>query len=212
MWLQYDGELYYKISAGNTPMPSFKTVLSDDQIWQLVNYIRTFAPKPTVLGARFDVGAAPRAAIAKVVATTTKLSAAAADSNTEQIAAATRDLLQACESLRAIDLSGHDKSIAFAWKSTASHLFSYAENLGAASDDQSRAIALNKFTESLASALRLFGGVETGRVYQFSVTSNTGDVYMWIQSEPTARCPFPGMKSQKSSVVAVFGPQTSVEK
>jgi len=212
MWLQSDGELYYKTVKGRRPMPSFKKIISEDEIWQAIRYVRTLAPKPTVLGARFDVGTAPRAALGKVVAATTKLSGAAANSDTEQIAASTRDLLQACESLKAIDLSGQDKSIDRAWKSTASHLFSYAGKLDTASDEQSRSIALGKFTESLASALRLFGGVETGRVYQFSVTSDTGDVHTWIQSESTACCPFPSMKSSKSSVVAVFGPKTSVEK
>lgn len=41
-----DGELFYKISEGRRPMPSFKRRLTDEQRWQLVNLLRTFAPKP----------------------------------------------------------------------------------------------------------------------------------------------------------------------
>ncbi len=41
-----DGEVFYKISEGRMPMPSFKKKLSDEQRWQLVNLIRAFAPKP----------------------------------------------------------------------------------------------------------------------------------------------------------------------
>lgn len=40
-----DGELFYKITEGRRPMPSFKTKLTDTERWQLVNYLRTFAKK-----------------------------------------------------------------------------------------------------------------------------------------------------------------------
>ena len=39
---QTDGSIFYKISEGRDDMPAFKKKLSDDEeIWQLVNYIRT---------------------------------------------------------------------------------------------------------------------------------------------------------------------------
>ena len=38
-----DGELFYKISEGKKPMPVFKSKLSEDERWQLVLLIRTFA-------------------------------------------------------------------------------------------------------------------------------------------------------------------------
>lgn len=42
---QTDGELFWKISEGKKPMPTNKKVLSENQRWQVVNYIRTFAKK-----------------------------------------------------------------------------------------------------------------------------------------------------------------------
>ncbi len=42
-----DGEVFYKITEGRRPMPSFKKKLTDTQRWQLVNYLRTFAPQAT---------------------------------------------------------------------------------------------------------------------------------------------------------------------
>ncbi|MCX6290957.1 MAG: cytochrome c [Bacteroidetes bacterium] len=42
---QADGELFWKISEGKKPMPIGKKVFTEEQRWQLVNYIRTFAPK-----------------------------------------------------------------------------------------------------------------------------------------------------------------------
>jgi mono/diheme cytochrome c family protein len=43
---QSDGELFYKISEGHRPMPSFRKRLSEEQRWQLVLTIRSFAASP----------------------------------------------------------------------------------------------------------------------------------------------------------------------
>ena len=40
-----DGELFWKISEGRSPMISWKGSLSETQRWELVNYIKTFAGK-----------------------------------------------------------------------------------------------------------------------------------------------------------------------
>ncbi len=42
---QTDGELYWKISEGRKPMPLAKRTLTDDQRWDVINYIRTFKKK-----------------------------------------------------------------------------------------------------------------------------------------------------------------------
>jgi mono/diheme cytochrome c family protein len=42
-----DGELFYKISEGKKPMPRFKNKLSEDQRWELVLLIRSFAQSAT---------------------------------------------------------------------------------------------------------------------------------------------------------------------
>jgi mono/diheme cytochrome c family protein len=47
-----DGELFYKISEGRRPMPAFKNRLTEEQRWQLVLLIRSFAHPPSALGNR----------------------------------------------------------------------------------------------------------------------------------------------------------------
>jgi len=37
-----DGELFYKITEGKTPMPSFKNILQTNEIWDVISYIRAF--------------------------------------------------------------------------------------------------------------------------------------------------------------------------
>jgi mono/diheme cytochrome c family protein len=50
-----DGEIYFQITEGRKPMPSFKTKLTDEQRWQLVLLVRAFAngtaPPPPAEGA-----------------------------------------------------------------------------------------------------------------------------------------------------------------
>src|SRR5580704_334857 len=39
-----DGEIFYQISQGRKPMPAFRKRLTEGQRWQLVLYVRSFAP------------------------------------------------------------------------------------------------------------------------------------------------------------------------
>ena len=40
-----DGALHYKITEGKGPMPSFKNILSSNDIWNIIAYVRTFNPE-----------------------------------------------------------------------------------------------------------------------------------------------------------------------
>ena len=47
---QSDGALHWKIETGKAPMPAFGGALSDEQIWQVVLYVRSLAgPPPTAV-------------------------------------------------------------------------------------------------------------------------------------------------------------------
>lgn len=39
---QSDGEIFWKISEGRGPMPPWKTILSENDRWAMVHFIRTF--------------------------------------------------------------------------------------------------------------------------------------------------------------------------
>jgi mono/diheme cytochrome c family protein len=41
---QTDGALFWKITEGRKSMPSFEGMLSDDERWDVVNYLRSLAP------------------------------------------------------------------------------------------------------------------------------------------------------------------------
>jgi mono/diheme cytochrome c family protein len=44
---QSDGELFWKITEGKKPMPSFEKLLPETDRWNVVNYVRVLAPPST---------------------------------------------------------------------------------------------------------------------------------------------------------------------
>jgi mono/diheme cytochrome c family protein len=61
MSTQTDGELFWKISEGHRPMPAFEKKLSEEERWQLVDYIRTFSQSANAApSAAPDKGAVPK--------------------------------------------------------------------------------------------------------------------------------------------------------
>jgi mono/diheme cytochrome c family protein len=44
---QTDGALFWKLTEGKKPMPSFEKLISEDERWEVINYVRTFAPPST---------------------------------------------------------------------------------------------------------------------------------------------------------------------
>jgi cytochrome c5 len=41
---QTDGEMYFRITSGKTPMPEFRNILSENERWNVVAYVRSFNP------------------------------------------------------------------------------------------------------------------------------------------------------------------------
>jgi mono/diheme cytochrome c family protein len=54
-----DGQIFYQISEGRKPMPSFKKKLSTEQRWQLVLFVRSFAAKSSVSGKELGATSKP---------------------------------------------------------------------------------------------------------------------------------------------------------
>lgn len=52
MRAQSDGELFWKISTGRSPMPAFEDAYTEEQRWQIVHYIRTLASKADAVAAK----------------------------------------------------------------------------------------------------------------------------------------------------------------
>jgi mono/diheme cytochrome c family protein len=44
---QSDGAMFWKITTGLKPMPTFETLTTEEDRWNVINYVRTLEPKPT---------------------------------------------------------------------------------------------------------------------------------------------------------------------
>jgi mono/diheme cytochrome c family protein len=51
-----DGEIFYQISEGRKPMPSFKRRLTEEERWGLVLFVRSFARNSTVAQKKLNPG------------------------------------------------------------------------------------------------------------------------------------------------------------
>jgi mono/diheme cytochrome c family protein len=49
---QTDGEYFWKITTGRKPMPGYEQKLTEEQRWQVVNYLRVLEPRPTTKAAQ----------------------------------------------------------------------------------------------------------------------------------------------------------------
>lgn len=47
LWKQLDGALFWKVTEGKAPMPTFEKLVTEENRWNVVNFVRTLAPKPS---------------------------------------------------------------------------------------------------------------------------------------------------------------------
>lgn len=67
-----DGEIFYQISEGRKPMPSFKKRLTEDQRWSLVLLVRSLAPVPAAGEMKLDAPALAKPQAGKKPASSAK--------------------------------------------------------------------------------------------------------------------------------------------
>ena len=56
VWDESDGAIFWKLSTGKKPMPTFDTLTTETERWQIINYMRTLAPKPATATASQPAG------------------------------------------------------------------------------------------------------------------------------------------------------------
>jgi|GEM_PF-1158865 len=215
MWTQSDGELFWKTTVGRRPMPSFKKLITETERWQVIDYLRTLAPKPAVLGPRFALSETLRSSIAQVIEPYIQLQQALAAGDTASAADAAGQTSEAATKLASVEAAGLDKAVARLWKSTVSQVQSRAATMSQAisRDPGQAAIAFDKLSRALAGAIRSFGGTEAGPIHLFACgepTSSSQRRWMQRAAEPVnpyADC----VEGKEIRLTATFGPTTVIE-
>lgn len=186
--LQSDGALFWKVSAGRAPMPAFDVVLSEEQRWQLVGYLRTLGPTPP----RFDAGDSLRLKLSDLLRAYQSLSNALV---TGQSAAAGQGLLGvvgAIEVLKAVKAPVPAGPAREAWTSDLGLLDTGAAGLnGQLTDPAGWQRPLTTFSEALVRVLTDFGHAESDSLQVFTAPDVTGAAsHTWVQGPGQAVDPY----------------------
>lgn len=151
MWEQSDGALAWKILEGRAPMPGFRPALSEKEVWQVVHYIRTLAPRPP----ESRVSAEVREAFSEVVEAYFDLVPALADGEVAHgDVAPVRALNQAIGRLAGME---GDAGARERWGTLKTKLQEEAKTLREAADKKEIRAAFAALSETLAGGVESFG-------------------------------------------------------
>lgn len=198
MWEQSDGALFWKITHGHAPMPTFKAMPERDR-WNIINYIRTLAPKPAVTTPRFSAPDTNRDALSRVFRASLGMQAALANNDpvsaTKQIDA----IGVAIDYLVQVEAQDMDTSAREQWRRDVADLKAKADALAAASTEiGAQRAACSEFSRALVTMLADFGHMERSPVVVFEATAH-GNTKVWAQSDTTPQSPF-GSRVGKPSI------------
>ena len=166
MWDQSDGALFWKLTEGRAPMPATKTLLSDDERWHVINYVRTLPPAESAPSdPKFVVQDAPRKALSQVVRAYEAIRAGLVDKGDgAAVAAALPGLADATAALATVDAATLPDAAKSAWLDDAKACAAAADALKSAGDDIGKLrAAFCACSASLITAIERYGHSEAGR-------------------------------------------------
>jgi mono/diheme cytochrome c family protein len=202
MWDQTDGALFWKISEGNAPMPATKTLLSEDERWHVINYVRTLAPPESApTSPQYAVPETHRRAISAVIRAYEPVRAALAGSGAGAAAAkALPALADAVGGLRQAEAGTLPDAARSTWLEDADACAAAVGKLVSAGDDIAKLReAFAALSASLVRVVERYGHAEAGPVFVFMETpAISGQTPLWVQTDAKAQDPF-GAPSEKQT-------------
>jgi mono/diheme cytochrome c family protein len=180
---QTDGAIFWKISEGRKPMPTFSKTLSTDDRWTVIHYVRILAgEKPgadssSSGGGSSDVKPVPpqlaapdsyRSAISSVVQSYSKVEGALAK---EDVAGATASAAAVTDAVGKLPLAageGLDDAGKKAWAGSREALAKTADALKGAKDLAGLRAAFKELSSALIDAVSRFGHAEPAPLSLFS--------------------------------------------
>lgn len=212
LWNQSDGALFFKITVGRRPMPSFRETFNSDERWHIVNYVRTLTSSQVT--PRFEVPGSHRGAISAVLNASYQIHTALTDDNLERSVSAGSAAAQAVDSMASLPTDELPDPARTAWDTSVASFRADVESLNAANDLDSVRDSFRSLSRHLNTTLTDFGHAETAPVYLFHCSKafkQTGAV--WCQSDEDPRNPYNrGLPQQGCGrVVARFGAASGQE-
>lgn len=190
VWEQSDGAFFWKITEGKPPMPSEKTLMSEEERWHVINYMRTLAPPDAVLvPPQYAASDAERKAISGVLGAYQGVRAALIGKGDGPGAAkAVPAVVEAAAALVKTDAAALPQGARASWAEDSAALSSAAGALKSAGEDVGKLReALATTSASLAQVIERYGHAEAGPVLLFGAP---GDRNIWLQTDARGQDPY----------------------
>jgi mono/diheme cytochrome c family protein len=193
VWDQTDGAIFWKLVEGKAPMPATKTLMSDDERWHVINYMRTLAPpEATPVPPQFAAPEPVRKAASETLKAYDGVRAAlAGKADGAATAKAAASLVDAVAAMDKAETKGLAEDAAKTWHEDAGVCIKAAETLKAAGEDPAKQrAAFAAFSSALQRTAEHFGHSEPGPVYVF-VGAKGPAGQLWLQTDPKPQAPYP---------------------
>ncbi|MFO0832946.1 MAG: cytochrome c [Phycisphaerales bacterium] len=186
---QSDGALFWKITEGRSPMPATKSLLTDDQRWQVVTYLRTLAATPAT-PPQYEADGAVRAGVSAVFQkyNAARAALAAPSPDLAALAKAVEGMRGAVESAAKVPTDGLGVEARAAWEKSRQALDEACESLRSTAGDAAKArVSFARVSGALSTLISEFGHDEAGSI---AVYSEPTSGRVWLQSGGAPASPY----------------------
>lgn len=192
VWDQSDGALFWKLVEGKAPMPATKTLMTDDERWHVINYMRTLAPpEATAVPPQFAAPEPVRKAVSDTLKAYEGVRAALAGKADGTLAAkAVPALVDAVAAMNKADTKGLAEDATKAWPEEVGACGKAADALKAAGEDLAKQrAALAVVSVALQRTVERFGHAEPGSVFVY-VGAKGPEGQTWLQADGKPQPPY----------------------
>lgn len=188
IWDQSDGAFFWKITEGKAPMPSEKTLMTEDERWHVINYMHTLAPPEAIpTPPQYAVPETHRKAISAVLKGYEPVRTALAGKGDGSAAAkAIPALADAAGMLSKTDAAALPEGAKSSWPEDAAGLDTSVGSLKSAGQDVTKLReGLVKASAALTRLVERYGHAEGGPVLLFGT-----DGSQWLQTDAKGQDPY----------------------
>lgn len=187
-----DGALFWKITEGRAPMPAYEKLLTEQDRWHVVNYLRALTSR-TKDPAERGGSDAPRNALSRVLTPYLVLQDALAKDDVAAAQGAVDPLLKAVHGLSETDVKGLGESERKAWTKVHDDISLASSRLKEAGTLAALRAAFKPLSEATADAVSRFGHAEAADLtYVTCPMAFQGSAGAWIQRKGKVRNPYLG--------------------
>ncbi|MDP2695808.1 MAG: c-type cytochrome [bacterium] len=193
---QTDGGLFWKITTGRTPMPSFRSILTDEQRWHVVNFVRALAPRENtieIITPEFDTPEHMRAHVSGILEAYFNVSNALSREATDNAQCAARSLATAANDASDETTDDLTEPVLASWAEVSAELVKGATRLSTSESLADMRRCFSDLTSTLNTFVRKFGHAESDPIALIHCgKAFDGDGAEWLGHDDGASSPYLG--------------------